>query len=481
MTVKTVDLLVVGAGPAGLAAALEAKRRGLTPLVIDENPLPGGQIYRNVGASPLADPALLGEDYLYGHTLVQAFEDADIAYWPRTLVWQIGQDRRVFATREGAGTWQIDARAIVLAGGAMERPFPIPGWTLPGVMGVGAAQTLLKSAALAPQHGAVLAGCGPLLYLFAWQLLRAGVPVRAILDTTQRSARRDALRHLGGALRAPGYLAKGIKLLRAIRAAGVEHVKDVEALRVLGSAGGDRTEAIEYRVAGVAGESRRIDTPLVLLHQGVVPNTQITRSIGCEHVWHDAQLCWVPRTDAWGESSVPCIFVAGDGGGIAGARAAEPSGRLAALQAAHALGRIDTSRRDSAAFPLRRELARHTAIRPFLDAYYRPSDAMRRPADDDTVVCRCEEVTAGDVRHMAALGCVGPNQTKSFSRCGMGPCQGRLCGLTVAELLAQTQGREVADVGYYRIRAPLKPVMLGDLAMAVPAPAQPAERQEFPR
>jgi len=478
MSIKQIDLLVVGAGPAGLAAALEAKRRGLTPLVIDENPLPGGQIYRNVSASPLADPALLGDDYLYGRTLVQAFEDADIDYWPRTLVWQITQDRRVFATREGAGTWQIDAQAIVLAGGAMERPFPIPGWTLPGVMGVGAAQTLLKSAALAPRDGAVLAGCGPLLYLFAWQMLRAGVPVRAILDTTQRRAKRDALRHLGGALRAPGYLAKGMGLLRAIRAAGVEHVKDVEALRVLGNAAGDQAEAIEYRVAG---QTKRIETPLVLLHQGVVPNTQITRSIGCEHVWNDAQLCWLPRIDAWGETSVPGIFVAGDGGGIAGARAAEPSGRLAALQAAHALGRIDTSRRDSTALALRRDLARHTAIRPFLDAFYRPADAMRRPADDDTVVCRCEEVTAGDVRNMAALGCVGPNQTKSFSRCGMGPCQGRLCGLTVAELLAQAHGRDVADVGYYRIRAPLKPVMLADLAMAVPAPTQPGERKEFPR
>ncbi|VVE54140.1 (2Fe-2S)-binding protein [Pandoraea horticolens] len=477
MSTKIVDLLVIGAGPAGLAAALEAKRHGLAPLVVDENGLPGGQIYRNVSRSPLADPAVLGPDYLRGRALVDAFTDAGIAYWPQTLAWQIGGDRRVSVTRQGAGggTLQIEAGAIVLASGAQERPFPIPGWTLPGVMGVGAAQTLLKASALVPDSPAVLAGCGPLLYLFAWQLINAGVPVRAILDTAELSGRRDALRHAGGALRAPSYLMKGFKLLRAIRAAGVQHVKHVEALRVIGST---QAEGIEYVVAG---RTARIDTALVLLHQGVIPNTQVTRSIGCEHEWDEAQLCWRPKTDAWGETSLPGIFVAGDGAGIGGALAAEPSGRLAAVQAAVKLGKLDNAKRDSRALSLRRELSAHTAIRPFLDALYRPAQAFRAPADDGTIVCRCEEVTAGDVRRMAGLGCVGPNQTKSFSRCGMGPCQGRFCGLTVAELLAQAQGCAVPEVGYYRIRPPIKPVTLGELATAVEAPEFLSERAGFPK
>ncbi|VVE44794.1 (2Fe-2S)-binding protein [Pandoraea capi] len=477
MSTKHVDLLVVGAGPAGLAAALEAKRHGLEPLVVDENALPGGQIYRSVNRSPLADPGVLGPDYLRGRALVDAFTEANIAYWPQTLAWQIGADKRVSVTRQsaGGGTLQIEAGAIVLASGAQERPFPIPGWTLPGVMGVGAAQTLLKASALVPDTPAVLAGCGPLLYLFAWQLINAGVPVRAILDTAEASARREALRHAGGALRAPSYLFKGFKLLSAIRAAGVQHVKHVSSLRVLGKA---QAEAIEYVVDG---KTQRIDTALVLLHQGVIPNTQVTRSIGCDHVWDEAQLCWRPKTDSWGETSVPGIFVAGDGAGIGGALAAEPSGRLAAAQAAMKLGRLDAAKRDSRALSLRRELASHTSIRPFLDALYRPADGFRAPADDSTIVCRCEEVTAGDVRRMAGLGCVGPNQTKTFSRCGMGPCQGRFCGMTVAELLAQAQGCPVPEVGYYRIRPPIKPVTLGELASAIEAPEFLSERAGFPK
>ncbi|VVE03445.1 NAD(P)/FAD-dependent oxidoreductase [Pandoraea terrigena] len=477
MSVKVVDLLVVGAGPAGLAAALEAKRHGLEPVVVDENGLPGGQIYRSVSRSPLADPRVLGPDYLRGRGLVDAFTSAGIAYWPQTLAWQIGADKRVSVTRQGAGggTLQIEAGAIVLASGAQERPFPIPGWTLPGVMGVGAAQTLLKASALVPDSPAVLAGCGPLLYLFAWQLINAGVPVRAILDTAMASGRRDALRHAGGALRAPSYLMKGLKLLRAIRAAGVQHVKHVEALRVLGT---EHAEGVEYVVGG---RTECVDASLVLLHQGVIPNTQVTRSIGCAHTWDDAQLCWHPTTDAWGETSLSGIFVAGDGAGIAGALAAEPSGRLAALQAAVKLGKLDAAKRDSRALSLRRELSVHTAIRPFLDALYRPAEAFRVPADDSTIVCRCEEVTAGDVRRMAGLGCVGPNQTKSFSRCGMGPCQGRFCGLTVAELLANVQGCAVPEVGYYRIRPPIKPVTLGELAAAVEGPDILNERAGFPK
>ncbi|WP_343586816.1 FAD-dependent oxidoreductase [Herbaspirillum sp.] len=477
MTVKHVDLLVVGAGPAGIAAALEARAHRLEVLVVDENVHPGGQIYRNVSHSPLANPDILGPDYLRGRALVEEFEQSGIAYWPQTLAWQIGADKRVSVTRQGScrGTLQIEAKAIVLAGGAQERPFPVPGWTLPGVMGVGAAQTLLKSAGLAPQAPAGLAGCGPLLYLFAWQLINAGIEVRAILDTTEAAGYRRALGHLGGALRAPGYLWKGWSLLRAIRRAGVQHVKGVTALRVLGAA---HAEAVEF---SAGGSTQRIETPLVLLHQGVIPNTQVTRSIGCEHVWDEPQLCWRPRLDAWGETSLPDIFVAGDGGGIAGALAAEPSGRLAALQAAHRIGKLDAGKRDARALAQRHMLERHGAIRPFLDALYRPADAFRRPADDSTVVCRCEEVSAGEVRQMARLGCVGPNQTKSFSRCGMGPCQGRFCGLTVAELLAEEQGRPVAEVGYYRIRPPIKPVTLGELATAVTAPPVQGERAGFPK
>jgi bacterioferritin-associated ferredoxin len=164
--------------------------------------------------------------------------------------------------------------------------------------------------------------------------------------------------------------------------------------------------------------------------------------------------------------------MAGDGTAIAGALAAEASGALASLGVAHALGRLNGDELSRRAAPLRRALARQLAIRPFLDVMYRPPRWIVQPADD-TIVCRCEEVTAGRVREMARLGCVGPNQTKFFSRCGMGPCQGRVCGTVVTQMLAAELGKTPGEIGAYRIRAPLKPIPLGAIAaLADDAPVQ---------
>lgn len=459
MMLETVDLVIVGAGPGGMACALDAARAGLDVLVLDENPMPGGQIYRSVGRSPLPEVGLLGDDYVRGADLVARFMRSGVRYWPETLVWQITSGLEISFTRRGetVASGQIRARAVVIANGAYERPCPAPGWTLPGVMGVGAAQTLLKSSALLPDGAVVLAGSGPLMYLFAWQLIRANRAPAAILDTTPSRNYRRALADLPGALRAPADLFKGLGLLRAIRRSGIPHIRHVTQLSMEGDG---RVESVRYTAGG---RTSTLAARVVLLHQGVVPNVQLTRSVGCEHHWNEAQLCWHPSTDAWGETTVPNLFIAGDGAGIHGAVAARTAGELAALAVAHRLGASSRAARDEHAAPLRRQLGRYRAVRPFLDTLYRPADIFRRPADE-TIVCRCEEVRAGEVRAMAHLGCAGPNQTKSFSRCGMGPCQGRLCGLTVAELLAEAQARPVAEVGYYRIRPPIKPVSLGELA-----------------
>jgi bacterioferritin-associated ferredoxin len=174
-------------------------------------------------------------------------------------------------------------------------------------------------------------------------------------------------------------------------------------------------------------------------------------------------LCWRPAVDEWGATALSTISIAGDGGGIAGAEAAALQGRLAALDAASFLDKIDPAERDRRARPLRRALRGELAIRPFLDRLYRPSRALLLP-EDDTIACRCEEVTVAQIRRAARLGAQGPNQAKAFTRCGMGPCQGRICGSIVSQVMADTLGKPVAEVGAYRPRAPYKPVTLGALA-----------------
>jgi NADPH-dependent 2,4-dienoyl-CoA reductase/sulfur reductase-like enzyme len=454
----TVDLAIVGAGPAGLAAAATAAELGLEVLMLDENPGVGGQIYRAIAANPVQDKALLGADYWRGEALARAAAASAAQHAAGAIVWSV-------SPRDGAGyeigvsmagrSRIIAAREVMLATGALERPFPISGWTLPGVMSCGGAQTALKASGLVPEGRVAIAGCGPLLWLIAWQYLNAGVSIATILDTTPRANWLAALPHLPAFLTSP-YLAKGLKLMRAVRAS-VRVVAGIEALRAEGT---DKVETVTYTKAG---REQRLAVDTLLLHQGVVPNINLSNAVGCRHAWDDTQLTWKPETDAWGATSVAGISVAGDGAGIAGAEAAAARGRIAALGAAHRLGRIDTATRDRAAAAPRATLARFARGRAFLDMLYRPAKAFRVP-DGDTIVCRCEEVSAARIRATVPLGATGPNQMKAFLRCGMGPCQGRLCGLTVAELIADTRGVPVRDVGYYRLRPPVKPISLGELA-----------------
>jgi NADPH-dependent 2,4-dienoyl-CoA reductase/sulfur reductase-like enzyme len=462
MAAEFVDVAVIGAGPAGLAAATQAARAGLSVVLLDEQEAVGGQIYRAIERSDVQRRNILGPDYAAGSALAGAFARSGARYVPNASVWQVTRERSVHYLKDGKVA-SFEAKRVVLATGALERPFPIPGWTLPGVMTAGAAQILLKSAGEVPTEPPILVGCGPLLYLLGWQYVRAGVPIRALVDTTRHDDRWRAKRHMLSALRAWPYLSKGLQLMRTLREAGVPMHEAADDLRVEGGIdedGSERARALHFSARGV---SHRIEANVILLHQGVVPNTQFTQSLRASHKWDDAQLCFTPVTDQWGELDVPGIFVAGDGGGIGGAQAAETQGEVTALAIAAQLGAIDTAARNRRAAPLLRRLRDVMRIRPFLDSLYRPRDENRVPKDE-VIVCRCEEVTAGELRHFVKLGCLGPNQAKSFGRCGMGPCQGRLCGLTVTEVIADARDVAPATVGYYRIRPPIKPLTLGELA-----------------
>ncbi|GAA3717578.1 NAD(P)/FAD-dependent oxidoreductase [Oceanisphaera sediminis] len=455
---KQYDLVIVGAGPAGMAAATAAAEQGLTVAVLDEQAAPGGQIYRAISAPAPQDERILGPDYYHGRQLLAPFNQAGIDYIPSATVWEITREREVRLSAQGQAR-TLQAGKILLATGAQERPVPFPGWQLPGVMSCGAAQIMLKTSGLTPPAPLVLAGSGPLLLLIALQLHRAGVEIAAVLDTTPRDNYLKAGRHVGGALRGWKMLLKGLDYMARLKGSGVPCLNRVSGLK---AEAGEHGKLARVRFTH-KGKEQTLNATSLLVHQGVVPNVQLSRAIGIDHQWDEQQLCWRPRTDSWGETDIPGIFIAGDGAGIGGAVAAEQAGRLAVWQISHQLGRQNPSERDRLATPVRRTLAPIMAIRPFLDVLYQPAAEFLTPADE-TLVCRCEEVTAGDIRRFVRQGCTGPNQTKAFSRVGMGPCQGRMCGLTVAQIIADTRQTTPAEVGYYRIRSPIKPLTLQELA-----------------
>ncbi len=451
------DVVIVGAGPAGMAAALEAQRHGLSAVVVDENAGIGGQIYRGIETASERARDILGPDYATGSNLADAFLRSGASHLRETTVWDVERsaDTLIVAVSRASASQTITTRALIVATGALERPFPIPGWTLPGVMTAGAAQTLLKASNLVPSGRTVLAGSGSLLYLLAWQLTRAGHPAAHLLDTTPRENWRTAFRHLPAFLLSR-YARKGLRLMTDLS----RTTKIMRGITNLRADGDGRLQSVSYRDRK---GTHTLPADLLLLHQGVVPHLNLAAACGARLRWDDEQLCFRPEINDRGESSVPGLFIAGDGAGIAGAEAATWSGRLAAVAAAHRLGHIDTADYGPLTVMFNGAKQRHLRGRRFLDALYRPAKTFRIP-EDDVVACRCEEVTAGRIRSAVTLGATGPNQVKAFERCGMGPCQGRMCGLTVSEIIADARGVSPAAVGYFRLRSPIKPVTLGELA-----------------
>jgi NADPH-dependent 2,4-dienoyl-CoA reductase/sulfur reductase-like enzyme len=447
------DIVVIGAGPAGLAATATAAGAGLSTLLLDENAGPGGQVWRAIDSTPVTTRALLGADYWSGAETVQAARTSGAEIIHRATVWSLDRNLEI-GVSIGGGSAFIGADRVIIATGAQERPFPIPGWTLPGVMTAGAAQTMLKSSGLVPDGRTVIAGQGPLLWLLAAQILRLGGRIDRVLDTTARSNYLAALPHAFAFMTSP-YFAKGLALMREVRA----KVPVISGVTELAAAGNGKLASVSY-VAG--GQRETVPADLLLLHQGVVPNVNLAMAAGVDHRWDELQLCWSPVLDADGNTSVAGIAIAGDGAGIGGAQAAVYRGHIAARAATAKLAPTTAVKLEPMA-GLRQKLARAERGRAFLDVLFQPAKQFRIPADD-TIVCRCEEVTAQEILDSVKIGATGPNQLKAYRRTGMGPCQGRLCGLTVTELMAEARGKTRDEIGYYRLRAPVKPIMLSELA-----------------
>lgn len=449
-----VDIVVIGAGPAGMTAASDAAAAGAAVVVLDDQPAPGGQVWRAAErVAERGDMGVFGADYGRGIGHIQRFRQSGADYRPGARV--IGVERTddagidVLFVRDGAAG-RIRSRALIIAVGAYERPTPFPGWTLPGVMTMGAAQIVLKTSDAVPSAPFVLAGQGPLLLLFAWQLRQAGIQPAALLRLDDRGRVAGALKH-GPRAAANGFgdLVKGLGWSLGMKGA----TRDVVGLEAIGDGA---LERVRWRTAdGRAGET---DARTLVVHDGVVPNAQLTRALAVAHRFDRRAGYWRPNADpdTGALDDMPGVFLAGDCAGINGWKAAVATGAAAGWAALAHVGRSGGS-------PPLAAIQRAKGTRPLLDALYPPARAFAA-LDDATIVCRCEEVTAGDVRNAVHLGAQGPNQLKAFTRAGMGPCQGRMCAMTTAALIAEAQARDVGDVGLQRVRMPIFPVTVGEMA-----------------
>lgn len=467
------DVIVVGAGPAGMSAAIEVANAGLQVIVLDMQSAPGGQIFRALEANLAAGPATvqllgaLGSSYSAGRDLVHRFRATPgIDYRPCTTVWELRADGTVGWLSAGAAGY-LRSRQVVLANGAMERPTPFPGWTLPGVMTAGAVQTLIKAGRLQPEGRIVLAGTGPLIFLLAHQLLRLGIRPSLIARTDGFADKLRSITQLRPAA-VPAVL-KGLNWIARLRLAGIPIRTGVTNLRANGR---DRLETVSMKVSG---KTLELPCDLLVVHDGIVPSVDLAHCAGLALEWRSAEASWRTKTSPDGQAVLASgpslssgthvagrchIRLSGDAREIGGADAAIAHGRLVArsiiaeLKGARAsaeLGGIENAATD---------VRRAMAARSFIDAAF-PIGIAATPPEDSTLVCRCEEISAGSIRAAIRAGANDMNLLRGTLRCGMGLCQGRNCAVSVARLLAEAGANAPPEL--FRARPPVRPLPLGAL------------------
>lgn len=449
--------VIVGAGPAGVRAAQTLVRHGVRPVVIDEAPRWGGQIYRQQPAGfTRSAERLYGFEASRARAIHQTFEDLlpQVDYRPGHLAWNADDDALdLWEAATGRHT-RLPWREIILATGATDRILPVPGWTTPGVYSLGGAQIALKFQGCAIGQQVVFAGSGPLLYLVAYQYKQAGADVRAILDYASLPEQARAVPAMA---RLPAVLAKGLWYVAWLRLHGVPIHTNARLVNVEGSEG---VRAVAWTPRTASGRTHRIACDALGFGYGLRPEHQLADLLGCRFGFDAQQRAHLVAQEQ-GCTSVPGVYVAGDGARILGADAAELAGERAALSLlAHRRMPVDTAR----AGALDQHLARIGAFRAGLErAFPFPRDWATHVADD-TIVCRCEAVTAGDIRRtVTGHGADDMNRVKALCRVGMGRCQGRMCGVAGAELVAHACAKPVQQVGRIRGQAPVKPVPISAL------------------
>ena len=462
MTVN-VELVVVGAGPAGIEAAITASQAGVDVTLIDSSPRPGGQYYKQIPA------AFQSDDHSRQHTkaqqLLKRLESSNVHLLENTLVWGIFEG-------EKPGVWcltlhgpdapaRLNAGAVILATGAFDRSIPFPGWHLPGVITTGAALNMIKTQGVLPGQRVVLSGTGPLQFAAAAHLVKAGAQVAAVCESATHLLRR-AIPHLPALWGQWGRMVEGLGFMSTLAGARVPYRVGWSITAARGENRVSQAAIARLDNTGKPIPQSEIirDVDAVVVGYSLTPGTELCRLLGCKFDFEPQRGGFVPCRNDGMETSCAGIYAVGDGAGIGGAQMATIEGRIAAYSAAAQLSHMTGQLARQAIARETAALRREQRFARLLGDLFSPQAGLYTMAAEDTIICRCEQVTLGQVREAAAYGAQTVSDVKSLMRTGMGNCQGRTCGSIVAQILAAETGRSLKEVRYFNMRPPVHPLPL---------------------
>lgn len=473
--VLTPELLVVGGGPAGLAAAAAAADARVDVLLIDERAGLGGQYYKQPASSFALDPSRLDHQYRAGRELIERVRRAGVQLLSGARVWGAAGPSEFYAVR-GDQRWTIRPQRTVLATGAYERAVPFPGWTLPGVLTTGAGQSLLRSYQVAPGKRVLVAGNGPLNVQLAAELVRAGARVVGLVELAHLTRPRHAGELVRMAAAAPRLMRDGAGYLITLRRSHVPVLTGRAVVRVEGAGRAQRAVVARIDASGrpVAGSERGFDVDAVCVGLGFMPGNELARLLGVAHRTDPRTGGYVIDRTATGRTNLADLWVIGDAGEVRGARVAEAVGLLAGADVARSLGRAPRDPR-----PIRqaaRQHVRHQRFQRVLCQLYSGPALFSQLAEPDTIVCRCESIPLSAI-DAAAAEVRTAGAVKRTTRAGMGRCQGRFCGFVVAERVASATGVPVTAFAGFAPQPPVRPVSVAAIAAGAEAPS---DRQRSP-
>ncbi|MCP4220933.1 MAG: NAD(P)/FAD-dependent oxidoreductase [bacterium] len=460
---KKYNIVIVGSGFSGIAAANILAGHGLSILLMDENLHIGGQLLRKI-PDQLGEYSSYTPDYTkkIGFNFIKSLKEKKLEILNRASLVGIYDDKKLMVETREKEVFAIEYDTLLFATGARERFYPFKGWTLPGVYSAGMVQVMMKSSGILPARNIVIGGSGLFLFSVAHEFLKNKGKVAAVLEQT---GMMDKVKLIPTLLHQLSKAVEGGKYLSRIYLSGTPVRYRKKIIEARGN--GCLEELVVGKVDGngklVTGSEKIYKTEALGLGYGFVPNVEGPQLAGCQLEYSVGKGGWVVKVEDNLTTSVADILAAGEITGVGGAFKSITEGQIAAYTILNQLGKLENSEYNTVMKKLTTKRKHQLQFTEYFNSLYRPPVNALLEVPDETVVCRCESVTMGDIKQSVALGCTDANSLKMGVRTAMGNCQGRTCGPIIYDIMSCLTQKQPENAGTFSARPPLKPLSIGSL------------------